>query len=576
MRRSIFFKVFVAFLMVIAILALSFLFFSYREIRNFYLDHQAQNLHKIGKTLESKVTTYLDDGRTGDLDVFVKRLGQEINVRITVVDGGGAVLADSDEDPESMVNHRFRPEIATAFNGEIGRSLRFSNTVKEDMIYVGLPIKKEGEIPYVLRLSLYIKDVNVLLHSLRLDIGRIVILVLILSLVGAYVFSKSITKPIKEMQEASRRIAGGDFGTKISIKKTDELRSLADSFNYMSDRVKNLFMELNAQTEKMNSILSSIEEGIVSLDREGAVIFGNESFKKIVGLESVDGKFYWEVVRNPAFQELVNSALRQRKKQFEEISIGNRSFLCNVNLLGIKDDLIVTLYDTTKTKDVEQIKQDFISNASHELRTPLTSIKGYVETLEEECSKNSKEFLEIIKRNTDRLIKITDDLLYLSELEEKKTSAVFEEMSLVDLFKNVIRLFEKQAKDKGIKLEMKAEESLPKIRGDRFRLEQMFINILDNAVKYTERGRVDISLHKKNDCVNVMIQDTGIGIPEEHLSRIFERFYVVDKSRSRKLGGTGLGLSIVKHIVQLHKGEVRVKSDPGEGTVLTITLPTTQ
>jgi two-component system phosphate regulon sensor histidine kinase PhoR len=235
---------------------------------------------------------------------------------------------------------------------------------------------------------------------------------------------------------------------------------------------------------------------------------------------------------------------------------------------------VVILYDITEMKNVEKIKKDFVVNVSHELRTPLTAIKGFVETLEESVEDENRNFVEIIKRNTDRLINIVEDLLVLSELEEKGTTLELEELQLKEMVERILKIFEPRMKEKGLGLELHVKGSAPRIMADAFKLEQALINLIDNAVKYTEKGTIAISLRYQDSQVMIEIKDTGIGIPEEHIPRLFERFYVVDKSRSKRLGGTGLGLSIVKHIVLLHNGTLQVKSLPSQGTTFSISLPT--
>jgi two-component system phosphate regulon sensor histidine kinase PhoR len=231
------------------------------------------------------------------------------------------------------------------------------------------------------------------------------------------------------------------------------------------------------------------------------------------------------------------------------------------------------LHDITHIKKLGQVKKDFVTNVSHELRTPLTAIKGYVETLETEIGPEQKGYVDIIKRNIERLINIVTDLLTLSQVEEKSVALEIEEVDVRTLAEYAFKIFEPRAREKNLSMELRAEPHLPRLKGDPFRLEQLLINLIDNAVKYTERGTITISLRPQNNNVIFEVQDTGTGISQEHLDRIFERFYVVDKSRSRKMGGTGLGLSIVKHIVQLHNGQIQVESSPGKGTKFTVILP---
>ncbi|MCX5810579.1 MAG: ATP-binding protein, partial [Proteobacteria bacterium] len=236
-------------------------------------------------------------------------------------------------------------------------------------------------------------------------------------------------------------------------------------------------------------------------------------------------------------------------------------------------ETIVLLHDITDFKNLERMKKEFIANISHELRTPLTAIKGFVETLEDEEDVKNKRYLEIIKRHADRLIHIVGDLLLLSENEEKGAELELEEVSLKNIIENVLKIFENRAKEKNININVTIQDTLPFIQADPFKLEQMFINLIDNAIKYTEEGEITISITENNGLIVINVRDTGIGISNEYLPRIFERFYVVDKSRSKRLGGTGLGLSIVKHIVNLHGGTIDVESTPGKGTQFIITLP---
>ena len=573
MNRSIFIKIFGGYLLIIITLTVLVSLLSYKAIKDFHLDTLSRDLTHLGSSLRIKVLSYLEDQRFGEMDSFVKEFGKDINTRITVVNKEGIVLADSDEDPKSMVNHRFRPEIASALDGEIGESLRFSNTVKEDMLYVGLPIEREGEIAGVLRVSLYLKDINLFLSRLRSTIFQIVLLITALALAGALFFTFAFSRPIKELTLASKRIASGDFDTRVFLKSRDELRELATSFNFMTEKIQNLFTELSRQKEELASIIRSIEEGLLALGQDGKILLSNESFNRIIRSDSVEGKYYWEAVRKPEFIELIKKVQEEKKNYAEELLFDGKTYLCSAALLPSREEIVVTLHDITKIRELEKIKKDFVVNVSHELRTPLTAIKGYVETLEEEVNEKAGDYLKIIKKHTDRLILIVKDLLLLSELEEKETKLEPEKVDVRSLIENVLAIFEQQLKEKKLKTEIKVVNKIPLIKGDPFKLEQMFLNIIDNAVKYTKRGKITISLKKEDKDLAVEIEDTGIGIPDEHLSRVFERFYVVDKSRSRSLGGTGLGLSIVKHIALLHNGKVNVESAPGKGTKFKILLP---
>ena len=574
MKNTIFIKVFGGYLLiVIIILAITFPL-SFRAIRHHHINTLTGNLKNLCLTLKLKISPLLENNRIEELDTLTKKLGSQIETRITVVNLDGIVLADSEKDPALMENHRNRLEIMQAIRDGIGTSLRYSTTVKEEMLYVAVPIEINGKVFGILRASLFLNEINTLLNNLQMTIIKIAVIIVTVLLLGAFLFSRNLSRPLKELGAASRKVAQGDFNTKVYLKNRDEIKELADSFNYMTDQMKTLFTQLSYQKEELNSIISSIKEGLCVLDKEGRITVYNESFRKIVQNDSVKGKFYWEVLRKIKFDEFIKEVRNERNSIVDEIELNGRTYLCSATFCSNKEEIVVTLHDITKIKNLEKTKKDFVSNVSHELRTPLTAIKGFVETLEETTNNDeNKHYLNIIKRHTDRVINIVEDLLLLSELEEESSGLEFEEVNLEDLIENILKIFDQRLREKNLALKFNADGNLPLIKADPFKLEQVFINLIDNAINYTERGEVMISISQNDKGLITEIQDTGICIPKEHLSRIFERFYVVDKSRSRKLGGTGLGLSIVKHIVLQHNGKIDVKNIPGTGTKFIVTLP---
>ncbi len=574
MKNSIFIKIFSGYLLiVIVILAITFPL-SFRAIRHHHIDTLTGNLKNLCITLKLKISPLLESNQIEDLDTLIKKLGKQIDTRITVISPEGMVFADSEKNPTVMENHKNRIEIIQAIKYGFGTSLRYSASVKEEMLYVAIPIEKDGEVCGVLRASLFLKEINTLLNKLKMNIITIAVIIVIILLIGAFLFSRNFSRPLSELGAASRKVAQGDFSTKVFLKSRNEIKGLADSFNYMTDQINTLFTQLSNQKEELNSILSSINEGLCVIDKEGIISISNESFRKTVQNDLVKGKLYWEVLRKARFDELIKKVRREKNSIVDEIELNNRTFLCSATFCSNKEEIVVTLHDITKIKDLEKTKKDFVTNVSHELRTPLTAIKGFVETLQDSNNDDeNRHYLNIIMRHTDRVIRIVNDLLLLSELEGNSDSLELEDVNLPDLIENILKIFEQRLNEKNLVLKINVDSKLPVIKADPFKLEQVFINLIDNAVKYTEQGEVVISLSRNNEIVKIEIQDTGICIPREHLSRIFERFYVVDSSRSRKLGGTGLGLSIVKHIVLLHKGKIDVQNIPGTGTNFIVTLP---
>ena len=572
MKRSIFTKVFGGYLFIILALFAFVILFSFNTIRHHYLEALSQRLQNISAALKPAVLPLLDKEHADALNSLLRNVGQETDTRITAIDARGVVLADSQEDPKKMENHGTRPEVIEAGSGKTGQALRFSSTKNQEMLYVAIPLEKNGRVVGVLRTSLFLTQIEALLSTLKTDILKVAVIITVLSLIGALLFSRSLSRPIKQLTAVASRIGSGDFGARVFLKNRDEIGTLASSFDYMAEQLSTAFSQLSSEKEELDAIISSLNEGLVVLDKRGVILHFNESFKKLVGTEIAAGQLFWEVFRSPDFTGLLEQSRKERSGCTGEVKFADRVYACSVTFLPVGEKTVSVFHDITEIKKLERVKKDFVVNVSHELRTPLTAIKGFVETLEEEVTNVGKRYLDIIHRNTDRLINIVSDLLLLSEMEEKEELQV-EKIDLKTMAQNVLHMFDHPLMEKGLTLSFEAAEELPEVTGDPFKLEQVFVNLMDNAVKYTEKGGITITLRPENGWVLVQIRDTGIGIPKQDLPRIFERFYVVDKSRSRKIGGTGLGLSIVKHIVLLHNGTIDVQSSQGVGTTVTVTLP---
>jgi two-component system phosphate regulon sensor histidine kinase PhoR len=573
MKRSFFIKIFIGYLLIIFALSSLTLVLSLNTVREFYRDMLAESLETLAGALNPEVAHFLDAGPTTELDGFIKDLGSKIHTRVTIIAADGTALADSEENTQSMENHSHRLEVIEALQGKTGKSVRFSSTANRDMLYVAVPIEKDGKTTGVIRTSLFLKDIDNLLTKLNFNVAWVSLAIVLIALLGALFISNSIVQPIKNLTSAARKVASGDFSVRVFLKAKDELRELADNFNRMNEEMQRLFSELRQQKEELNSIIHSLQEGLLVLDKQGRIIRANESFWRIAGTPPLEEKFYWQIMRSPQLAELLKKVGTEKRNLMEELTLGDRIFMCSVTPLEGGEKIVSLFHDVTEIKNIEKIKKDFVINVSHELRTPLTAIKGYAETLRKEVDATpGKRYVEIIERNTDRLINIVNDLLLLSGLEERPALEL-EEIDLRNFLDNVIRIFDQRLRDKRLSLGVDVKQDLPTIKADSFKLEQMLVNLLDNAIKYTDHGEIAISAGVQENRVRIQVRDTGIGIPKENIPRIFERFYVVDKSRSRKSGGTGLGLSIVKHIVFLHQGTIGIESIPGDGTTVTVTLP---
>ncbi len=577
MKKNIFVRIFLSHLLLAVGISLLLVALSFRLVKNHYIETLTMDLEKIALALDKTLEPYFASGDFSSLDTLVKNMGKKMEVRITVVDSKGVVLADSEEDPGKMENHGMRPEILPAFYGKTGSSLRFSETIGQEMLYVAVPLKDNtGNLIGALRVSLFLTQIQELLSYILRNIIIIAVILSIFSLLAAFFYSKSLARPISRLAVAADEVAGGNFNIEVLTEGSGEISRLTKNFNSMVVRIRELISGLSEQKDSLNVIVSSIKEALIVVNKEEKIAIMNDSFREIFKSGTIKGENYWEVVREPHFEEIIEEVRKNKKDLTKEIQIHDRNFVCSAAFLEKHNEIVVTLHEITEIKKTEKIKKDFISNVSHELRTPLTAIKGFIETLLGTAKGEDKKYLQIIERQTNRLINIVKDLLKLSELEdiqEGKREIGFSKVYLKELIGNVFNIYEKEIKSKGLKSSLEIAKNVSKIKADPFKLEQLFINLIENAIKYTEKGEINIVVKKDKKSVLVEVSDTGIGIARKHLSRIFERFYVVDKSRSRELGGTGLGLSIVKHIVQLHEGEISVESTLGKGTKFIIVLP---
>lgn len=553
--------------MLILLLTGAILIYTYPTLSSNYIKTLKDSLKKINYSIEGTVRNNYKSQDT--LDNKIKKLSKKINVRVTVVDNVGRVLADSYNEPEKMENHLNRVEIKNAKNGNIGHSIRYSTTENKKMIYVATPINIENREIYI-RSSLYYDNVKKLINNLFYKILFILILIIIISIFVAVFFTKGITLPLNKLTDASNRVANGDFDVSVNVKNKDEFKILADSFNYMTDQINNLFGKLNENKRKLEAIINSIQEILFVIDKNKKFKLTNRNFESYIGKQKLINKLYYRIIDEPVLLELIDKVISTHDNLMKEIELNDKIYIISITYVNESKDIIVVLHDLTKLKRLNKIKKDFVYNASHELKTPLTAIKGFSETMIDNDSVNMN-YVKIIKKNTDRMIQIVKDLLTLSELEISK-NIEFGKIDLRKPINNSYITIKEKAEKKGLTLKKSFKGKNFDIMGDSFKLEQLFINLLDNAVKYTKEGEITINCREFDKYIEIILKDTGIGIPKKFQERIFERFFVVDKNRSRQKGGTGLGLSIVKHIVKLHDGEIEIDSHLGLGTIFVIQL----
>jgi len=532
----------------------------------------------------------VDSLKTGDaasFDALVKVLSPKIKSRITIINKEGKVLADSEKSPQEtfkMENHLDRPEINTALTGKIGIDTRFSNTLKIDMLYVALPIKENNQTFGFLRLALTLESVQKTLTTIRKIVFMGLLFALGLAFVLGYIVTTRITKPISRIIEVSRKFSGGDFSHRIINHSKDEIGELAITLNKMAQDLEDKIKEIKQQNQELAAIFNSMIEGIIVVDKASRIVSINPAIEKIFGVlnKCSQGRIFLEAMRNNEISEIISSVLTGGKSLSAEITLvlpTHRIF--EVNAVPIFENnsvngCLMVIHDITEIRRLETIRRDFVANVSHELKTPLTSIKGFVETLLEgalDDKKNNRNFLGIIQNHADRLNSLVNDLLSLSHLESKDMPLDITDVDLKVEVDEVISGFGSQLKKNNVEIRDELPPNIS-VKADRDRIKQVFTNLIDNAIKFNKKnGIVKIYAGVLIGKIKITIEDSGLGIPEKDIPRIFERFYRVDKARSRELGGTGLGLSIVKHIVELHGGMAGVESIEGLGSKFFFTLP---
>ncbi len=572
MKSALFTRILTAYSLIVLVLFVVFFFLSTRAVRNYYLGTVERSLADVGAIACHETLALLTNAAPAHLQPYIRHVGALTQKRISVIAPDGTVLADSEGDPARMENHAARPEVAQALRGTRGTALRISETLKEPLLYLALPLYDHDRLLAVVRVSTNLGAFESFLADLRGTMFLIALVMAILALAAIFVVSRRWSKPIELLAQAARAVAAGNLDTKVYVDTRDETAALALCFNDMVARIKHSLDELARQKDELNTIIVNLCEGLLVLQADGVVTVCNASFEALAGVAITRGAPYWECIRAPDIMELIERVLIEHRHVQRESELNGRHLLCNGDYAASSGHAVITLHDISDIMAVAKIKKDFVTNVSHELRTPLTSIKGFAETLLETASPADRRYVDIILRNTERLINIVADLLRLSELEREGFTLTCELLDLKELVESVARTFEKRAADKGLQLVLNLPGAAP-LTGDGFKLEQVFVNLLDNAIKYTEQGQVRISLRSEPQQLVAVIEDTGAGIPDKDLPHVFERFYVVDKSRARALGGTGLGLAIAKHIVLLHHGTIDVTSALNHGTTFTVCLP---
>ena len=578
MKSRFFYKIFATYLIMILLVVAVLDFLLTPHIRDILTRGIEERM--IGN---ARIATLLtaDQMRSG-----IDDLARAADARVTFIDAAGWVKVDSRSEERDMDNHLNRPEVQEARLKGQGHSIRYSRTLQEDMLYVALPIHTDAQIKGYVRLARSLKEVRESIDTVYRYIYLTIFIIALPSLLLAFLFSRNITLPIRRMTEFSQKIRNGEAPGALLIDSQDEIGQLAHDMNYLLQEQQEKIRKATEETSKLEAAFASMVEGVLILDSDNRSQICNRSLRELLRKtdEEIQGKTTLEVFRSAALQDALNRFRKTGLSVLEEVSFGDDepvTVAVNIadvhGLPGEDKKTIMVFHDVTRVKRLERMRTDFIVNVTHELRTPLTAIIGYSETLQDASMDEAtrQRYLGIIHDHSGRLSRLVDDLLTLSNLEQGQTQLQMEPVSLEAVFQNLLPLVKTRADEKGLCVVQEIPEDLPPIRGDRDKVIQILLNVLDNAIKFTPTGSIAIRafVPEKDGYVVLRVTDTGVGIPKSEIPRLGERFYRVDRTRSRELGGTGLGLSIVKHLMKAHDGFMEIESTPGTGTTVALFFP---
>ena len=586
-------KINLIFAAIVLVSALAVAVFSAREIRRTTLDEVRRNLAVRTVLLAEIAAPGITGGNFSRLEQQVRRLGRETGTRMTIILKNGRVAADSEKDPALMDNHANRPEIKEATLYAHGVSIRFSRTLQTRMMYFARALRLNHQFLGYARTSLPLTLIDRRIAESRKTILFGIAVIAFLVLVSGFFMSRWFIRPLVTMTAMAEAMASGNFNRRLHLKRRDEIGRLAESFNQMAENSRRRIETIAFDREKLDTILSGMSEGVVALDQQERIIHLNRAAAELLVIDAdrAPGRPLWEVARLPELLELVRTTLKpggeaaDRPRRTMTIRPGGREKIIELHATPLRDKAgrpvgcVVVMLEVTELRRLETVRRDFVVNASHELKTPITAIRGLSETLLDDFSgmddATRTTFLKKIHAQALRLGAITTDLMALSRFEREEAAAGNGgPVELGEIVAEAAKSLKTAAETRNIDLAVTVADPELEVEGDGEALLQAVVNLLDNAVKYTpDGGRVSLRLCRENGNAVIEVADTGIGIAPDDRERIFERFYRVDKARSRELGGTGLGLSIVRHIVLNHNGRIEVESRPGQGSTFRLVIP---
>lgn len=562
--------------------------FSGELMKSTYLNMKENQLEDDAKILlQTTNMENLDlDKDAATIQKSLDPLGEDIDARITVIDSKGDVVADTKKDPEKLDNHMNRPEVTDILKkGEsVGISIRESDSLGYSMLYVAVPVKHQGKTDGVLRISISLESVDAAVAKLWGNLALIFGIALVIIAAISVFIARKITRPVREIIEVSTDLANHKYDSRIHGKISGELQDLSISVNTLAESLETQMFEIKQNEQRLNAIVQNLVSGVMLINVDKQVIMTNRTMYQILGETEITGKPFYEVIKSFALSQLIEATFETKTIQQKEIILYfPREMILDASVSPILGEngeitgIILLLHDITQIRHLENVRSEFVTNVSHELKTPVTALKGFAETLLDGAMYDEvllKKFLTIIKEESDRLHRLIMDILALSRIEQNPVAENVELVDVDEVIEQSARTIFEMATEKNIRVTIPEKTSASvMIETDRDKLQQIVINLLSNAINYTPvDGKVEVKLIEQEAEVIIEVTDNGIGIPAKDIDRVFERFYRVDKARSRHSGGTGLGLSIVKHLVE-NCGRIEVESQEEVGSTFRVTLP---
>ena len=576
-RSSVFRKLLLGAALLIAVALASADLLLTRSVADRERDRTGQQMAQSLRILAPELSAH----PPADLQAWANRIDSALHERVTVIDATGVVIAESRHDATTMENHRERPEVRAALAGHQGENIRRSATLDVDFYYSAVPVDSPAGVRTVLRLATPLTQVNEAIAAVRLAILKASGVAAVIAFLLAYYIASSFSRRIRRIERYAGELVAGNYSGALAVESDDELGSVARSLRDMAEHFRSLLDKLAQESARRDAILGCMVEGVVSVDSHQRITFCNSAFARAVNADSRanEGAPLIQVARDPVLNEILSKVVATGEPARGRLSLieakGRVFDVQAAPLRGADGGALATLHDVTELERLERVRRDFVTNISHELRTPLAAIQGYVETLRDgalEDPENNRKFLEIIASHANRLGNLAFDLLTLSEIETERPSSP-ERLSAAALAESALEMVEAQAARLGVHAYLEAADDVY-VTGHKGRLERALANLLQNAINYNRPGgEVRVAVRCVDGTVRISVADNGIGIASQDVHRIFERFYRIDKARSRETGGTGLGLAIVKHTVERAGGSIAVESQLGKGSVFTIVLP---